>query len=250
MIRLMTFNLRYPAPADGANYFPYRLPGIRQLLTAQTPDVIGFQEMTEDAYDAISAILPGYAFAGTGRNADLTGESCRVAYRKDRLTLCATDTFWLSPSPRLPGSRYADQSDCPRVCTWARLYCRETGLFFFFVNTHLDHVSEKARYDGLSLVLKTAARLKREQDLPLFVTGDFNCQPDETTYRLIGEHRLTDLTTPIGSTFHNYGRCEEKIDYILTDQPAGRFKVFSWRQSDAGAYLSDHDAVAADWETD
>lgn len=249
MIRLVTFNLRCPAAGDGDNYFPYRLPGILDTLAAQSPDVIGFQEMTDSIFEAMPPMTPAYAYAGTGRNADLTGEGCRVAYRKDRLTLCATDTFWLSPTPLVPGSRYENQSSCPRVCTWVKLWDKAGGGFFYFVNTHLDHESEEARVLGLRLVLDTAEALKRRHDIPLFISGDFNCLPGDRPCRLIAEYGLHDLTAGISGTYHGYSeREDEKIDYLLTDQPRERFAVRKWHKSRFNTYLSDHDVVAADWD--
>ncbi len=249
MIRLATFNLRCPAASDGENYFPYRLPGILDTLSINKPGIVGFQEMTDASFEAMASMLSDYEFFGHGRNADLTGESCRVAYRKDGFTLCAGDTFWLSPSPRVPASRFEHQSHCPRVCTWVKLFDKESGQFFYFINTHLDHEEEEARVKGLKILLDTAKKLKQAHDIPLFVTGDFNCQPTESTYSLIAKYGLHDLTDGIKSTFHGYGRCENnKIDYILTDQPRERFTVSTWHESPLGKYLSDHDAVVADWQ--
>lgn len=251
MIRLVTFNLRYPTANDGENYFPFRLPGIIETIKRESPDVIGFQEMTDDSFRALSPMLPEYDFYGVHRDEDLRGESSKIAYRRDRFMLISADTFWLSPLPRVPGSRYADQSNCPRVCSWVKLYCRDNGQFFYFINLHLDHLSESARYDGLQLVMKTAARLLSEHDIPLFITGDFNCFPEEAPYCLIQEYGFIDLTDGIKGTFHGFGVYEDKkIDYILTNQPRERFLLSLWEKSACGTYLSDHKAIAADWDND
>ena len=48
--------------------------------------------------------------------------------------------------------------------------------------------------------------------------GDFNDEPDSAPIKMLCES-LTDLTTNVGRTFHNYGRCKEmpmKIDYVFT----------------------------------
>lgn len=249
MIKLVTFNLRTPSKQDGANYFPFRLPLIVEKITRERPDAIGFQELKEAGRTALQAMLPEYMFIGLHRNADLTGECCAVAFRRDSLLPCACDTFWLSDTPRIPGSRYADQSDCPRICTWAKFVHRESGAIFILMNTHLDHRAEYARLAGLRLVLETAKTLKADHGAPMFITGDFNCTPEESTYKLINEYGFTDITDGLGGTYHGFGQATpEKIDYILTDLPRERFKTSLWTDERDGLYLSDHHAIEADWD--
>ena len=48
-------------------------------------------------------------------------------------------SYWLSETPYVPASRYAEQSICPRICNEALFEDLETGKVFRIVNTHLDH---------------------------------------------------------------------------------------------------------------
>ena len=244
MLSLVTFNVRTPVVGDGVNYFPYRLKMITDRIRMERPDVIGFQELTQDSYEAMQALLPEYAFVGAGREVDLSGESTRVAYRPERFHLVVSDQFWLSPTPRVPGSRYEIQSKCPRVANLLRLYDRETREQFFFLNTHLDHRSDPAREQGLRQIFDYLAALNAGEDLRVFVTGDFNLQPDSPAYAMIAEYGYTDLTSALKDSYHGYGTCIGcKIDYILTNRPDRDFALSVWHEEKDGRFLSDHDAV-------
>ena len=71
--------------------------------------------------------LPGYTVVGCGRGADYQGEAMTLAVRNETAELLDWRTFWLSPHPDVPGSRYQDQSECPRTCADAILYLRAEG---------------------------------------------------------------------------------------------------------------------------
>lgn len=245
MIKIVSFNLRVAVAVDGENNFFLRLPLIEERLNREKPDILGFQELkVEDMLPALKKALPDYCFAGVGRGPRLDGECSALAFRKDRFQLWATDTLWLSPTPRLPGSRYEKQSICPRVFTTARLWDNETQKPLIVINTHLDHEFEEARMLGLRQVL-AAAREADAEGLPVFILGDFNFAPQDAPYRLIEESGFADLTADLGGTFHDYGRCTPvKIDYILSNQPAGRFSAAQWHCEVPGRFLSDHDPVA------
>ena len=248
MFQIMTMNIRYPAPSDGEYYFPFRLPYIVEEVKSLRPDVLCFQEMLPFMYEALSSMLPEYAFIGIGRGQELDGESCRIAYLKDSLTLCATDTFWLSPTPDVPGSRYQDQSICPRICTWGKFYHIANHSMLYVLNTHLDHEGDGARRDGLSQILEKAHELLERQSLPLFITGDFNFTPSDPAYEMIEDAPFEDLTAQLSGSFHAYGReSNTKIDYILTNQPKEEFEIKLLHTGSNGKFLSDHDFICARW---
>lgn len=249
MLSMVTFNIRYPAREDGINYFPFRLPLILETIRQEAPDLMAFQEMTDLALNALEPMLTEYQFVGVSRNRDLTGECCCVAFRRDRFSLFRLDHFWLSPTPHVPGSRYADQSDCPRLCTECVLWDREKSQFLAILNTHLDHVSVFAQERGLQLILDRAEQLLKERSMPLFITGDFNFQPQSPAYQTIRASGWKDLTKKIPGSYHGYGQKKDcKIDYILTNQTDGAFSVKPWQLCRDGVYLSDHDPICAVWD--
>lgn len=251
MIKLVTFNLRYPAANDGKNYFPFRLPLILKAMRKEQPDVMGVQECKPEMHQALSAMLPEYASVGVCRGATLDDEGTHIFYRKDRFEACAFETFWLSPTPTVPGSRYPNQSMNPRVCTWAKLWDKKQLRFFYFVNTHLDDLSPSARQTGLSQILNKIKELKAQQDIPLFLTGDFNVvkEKEPDTYALLQAAGLNDLTLGMSGTSHGYMAYEPvKIDYILSDLPASCFSApYQLHECVNGVYLSDHNPVIVEW---
>ncbi|MBE5785976.1 MAG: endonuclease/exonuclease/phosphatase family protein [Clostridiales bacterium] len=251
MSSIMTMNIRYPAPEDGPHHLIYRLPYIINLVRDAAPDFLCFQEMLPVTKDHLSQSLPEYGFLGVGREKNLSGESCTIAYKKSSYLCLAEETFWLSPTPYVPGSRYADQSICPRVCTWGKFYHHASGKMLYVMNTHLDHEGDDARKKGLSLVLSKAAQLIATYSLPLFITGDFNFQPADPAYQLITASCVQDITADIPGSFHAYGRLQNnKIDYILTNQPKDAFDLEVLHQARGGIYYSDHDFIHAVWKDD
>ena len=82
-LRIMSFNMRYPCPADGANAFPRRKGRILATLNSTAPDIIGFQEITPEIRDFLVESLPGYYTVGGGRDADYGGEASLIAFKKD-----------------------------------------------------------------------------------------------------------------------------------------------------------------------
>lgn len=251
MISIISYNIRYPAKEDGEKRLPYRLNNIIGTIKQKRPDLIGFQELLEDeSCRKLEAALPEYASFGYGRGEHNDGETNKIFVRRDAFAMQAYDQFWLSPTPRVPGSRYQEQSICPRVCVWVKLLHKESGRRFYFFNTHLDHVSPEARALGLQGIFDAIRTIKSSESLPAFLTGDFNFNPAESTYALIEKNGFTDLTKDIGGTFHDYLRREDpkQIDFVLTDTPV-KSTMTKWTGGvEKGVFLSDHYPVEADFE--
>ena len=64
----------------------------------------------------------------------------------------------LSQTPYVPGSRYKEQSSCPRTATEAVFEDIKSGRVFRFINTHLDHIGAQAREKGLIQILNQLNR--------------------------------------------------------------------------------------------
>jgi hypothetical protein len=74
------------------------------------------------------------------------------------------------------------------------LWCR-TGSPFLVFNTHLDHMSQEARLEGLKLILSRITTLS--MGLPAVLLGDFNSPPREG---------LVDKITQ-NNAKHSWGKC-------------------------------------------
>ena len=242
-ISVVTYNIRCDVKDDGINYFFNRAYYVLKKIKSKLPDVIGFQETTDKISDFLKTNLPEYTFVGLGRNSDLRGESNLVAFRSDKFGALSTDQFWLSPTPMTPGSRYEDQSLCPRICVSLVLNIKGTGTLFRMYNTHLDHISEYARTLGMDSIIKRLLSDKEILDLPLILTGDMNATPNAeciVNVTSVKELPLIDAASSLADTFHGYGKTGGKIDYIFVNENTKIISTEKWDDVFDGIYLSDH----------
>lgn len=240
-MKIVTFNIRCDYNQDGENSFAARKELILRCIRRERPDIIGFQETLPHVVRWLRENLGDYTVAGCGREAELDGEHMLLACRRDSLQLLGLSTFWLSPTPEQPGSRYADQSICPRCCCEALLREEETNRVFRIFVTHLDHETAYAREEGLRLILKQMG-----EATPTILLGDFNACPDAPELAPLRAHTaLRDVTADSGPTFHNYGQAAEKIDYILATPEFLPESTKVWADCENGVFLSDHYPVEA-----
>ena len=247
-MKFVTFNIRCDYGQDGKNCFRHRKPLILAAIAREQPDVICFQEVLPHVAAWLKEKLTGYTVIGCGRGSALNDEQETIALRSDRYNLVQMDTFWLSQTPRVPGSRYPGQSLCPRTCTMALLAEAKTGRVFRVANVHLDHVGAEARRLGLGLVLRHVAEAALFPDAPAIVAGDFNVEPDGEELKVFNEFPgYVNATEGVGVTFHGYMRAKNPgaIDYIWLKGGLACNSVEKWTQSENGVYLSDHYPVCA-----
>lgn len=247
-LKVFTFNLRVAAKNDGINYFDFRRGRILETIKEHAPDIIGFQEVNDRMRLWLRDSLEDYILVGCGRNTDLGGEACVVAYKKDSFAMLNCETFWLSATPEIAGTRYGeDQSQCPRVATAVCLKHVEAKTPFLFINTHLDHKGSVARLLGSVQLLQYISKRK----MPTVLTGDFNALPDTREICVITENEecgLVDLTQDLGGTFHGFGTREvmPKIDYIFSNMKADPTESYAIEDKGVeGVYISDHYPVCA-----
>ena len=105
-MKVVTYHLRCDNDYDQEKRWQFRKGLVLDQLTEEAADVIGFQEVKPGMADFLKRYLPAYHFVGCGRNADYSGENNMIGYRADRYELMELQTFWLSPTPDVPGSRY------------------------------------------------------------------------------------------------------------------------------------------------
>lgn len=170
-LRVLTFNVRYGTALDGDNSWSKRKDIVVNCIKQYDPDIMGMQECLAMQADYIAANLPGYRWTGVGREQNGKGEMTAVFYKADALVPMETLNFWLSETPDQPGSKSWD-TNCTRMATRIRFHHPKTGRFFVYANTHLDHVSEPARQNGIAVIESHLSPYAG--DLPTILTGDFN----------------------------------------------------------------------------
>lgn len=251
MITLGTFNLRVDTKIDGARRFTHRKAAIVEQFIEQAPTIMGLQEVSPLMLAGLTQALPGYTWVGDGRNKNRLGEHNPIAFKKDQVNLIAHETFWLSPTPRVAGSRYIWQSPYPRICTWAIFCHKATQKRFRFYNTHLDHLSAYARKKAVGQIISTISAHQREESLPLFLVGDFNFTPRHKEYALLtgAQLPLQNLAGGVNYTYHGFHkRGISAIDYILTNIEKTPFSLDLWEKSPQGTFLSDHRGLVIAWK--
>lgn len=245
-MKLVTYNIRYDCGQDGINNFSCRKSFILETIAREKPDVIGFQEVLPHVALWLKENLKDYYVVGCPRETDLTGEQVCIAFRPDKFNLMKMDTFWLSPTPYVPGSRYPEQSICPRTCTEVVLQELSGGKIFRMLNTHLDHEGSLARVLGAKQILEAMDNAQFFPDAPIVLVGDMNAEPDSPEMELIAS-RMENLTKGIGITYHGFmGPNQCCIDYIFVSGAISGSDVRKWTDSRDGVFLSDHFPVSAE----
>ena len=247
-LKIMSFNLRFQGEWDGINQFIKRYPRVMEVINKESPDLVGFQEVTDCMKEILRENLDGYTLIGCGRDKDYRGESMLIGIKTKVFELISVENEWYSDTPTVPGSRYedSDQSGCPRMFTSVLVKHHEIDTPIRFINTHLDHEGENARMLEAKQLVKYLSFL----NVPYALTGDFNATPDsaEIKYILSSLNGATDCTSELGPTFHAFFKLPPKervkIDYIFTGNTCKNAYVVEDIPVDGQCY-SDHNAVCA-----
>lgn len=249
-VRVVSFNLRCNNDIYGS--VKNRGKFVSAALENYAPDSFGVQEATKAWLDILDASLgEKYARVGEPRDSAKNTEYSAVYYRTDKYELIDEGTIWLSETPDKFGSK-SYLASMPRICTWATLKNKESGLVYTHINTHLDFLVEYTRSKQADVLLTKIKELKGRG--LVVCTGDFNADEKTGTYKkmtdALDDSRLVAKETESGKTYHNYGRGDlfhsTAIDFIFVTKgtPVERYKII--KDTVDGMYLSDHYAIMAD----
>ena len=252
-LSVMTFNIRYGTADDGENNWAARRELLYQVIREQDADVIGLQEALDFQIDAILAAVPGYAVVGAGRNDGARkGEYAAILFRKDRLQVASSGTFWFSDTPELVASTTWGNR-ITRICTWARFIDRDGRAFWHF-NLHLDHESQPSREKSVEL-LRRRVDARAFANEPVVITGDFNVgEKNPALAALVAGGAFLDTFRQMhpeekrAGTFTGFtaGKVDgDKIDYIFVQPGTTVLAAEIVRTSRNDRYPSDHFPVTA-----
>jgi endonuclease/exonuclease/phosphatase family metal-dependent hydrolase len=261
VLKVMTFNLRVDVPQDGSNAWGNRAKKVTQLINNHQPTIIGTQEGLLRMIKEIEEDLPDYRWIGEGRRGGMADEFCAILYDEKKLDIIEIGQFWLSEQPDTPNS-ISWESNFPRICTWGHFRSKDDGTEWIVYNTHLDHISQAARENGIHLIWKRISEHYDKKKIPIILTGDFNSEPANPVVRFLrGETSIgnetadlqdafTVLNGPVGMTFHHFnGGIEgEPIDYIFASPEIKVLKTVVDRRKVDNAYPSDHYPVISTLE--
>jgi endonuclease/exonuclease/phosphatase family metal-dependent hydrolase len=265
-LRVMTFNIRFDFKSDGGNRWDKRADAVAETIERSGAQVVCLQEDKRHQVEDLQKRLRGYAFLGRGRNANGTGEHCAILFDRKALRLRDNGSFWLSDTPRTPGSNtFGDKY--PRVVTWG-LFEAEGKRRLLVLNAHLvEGKRDRIRRQGaevirdwlierLGLEKKTGGE-RALSKLALVVAGDFNDDAGTDLQRVLTgaeELGLVDAweagspTSRWPGTFNGFKglKTRQRIDWILA---AGAVRVGRCGKIDEKVqdrWPSDHYPVWAD----
>jgi endonuclease/exonuclease/phosphatase family metal-dependent hydrolase len=244
-VKVMTYNIRLDTPHDSINQWPKRAHKVYALIKKYDPDLIGLQEVLHHQLTDLLQNLPAYSYIGVGRDDGKTkGEYSCILYKKDRFTALNQNTFWLSETPAVPGSKSWDAA-ITRVASWGTFKDIKSNKQFLMINTHFDHIGKEARKNSASLLKQKASEIAK--DFPLIITGDFNCTRQDPPYATIMDPSGIKLTDPAPAnppgTFCSFKvnsiTCQG-IDYIFHSQAIQSEGYQVIQDNDGKYYPSDH----------
>jgi endonuclease/exonuclease/phosphatase family metal-dependent hydrolase len=256
-LNVMTFNIRFNTSSDDLDAWPHRKDKVASQILFHEVQLLGVQEALHDQMMDLKERLPKFNYVGVGRDdGKEKGEYSAIFYDTTRLQLLNSQTFWLSETPAIPGSKSWDAA-ITRIVTWAKFKDKKTKKIFFAFNTHFDHMGKVARRESAKIILAKVKEIASSS--PAVITGDFNSEPGDEPVQIIMDKNnplhLVDSKEisqaphygPTGTFngFKSKERNDQPIDYIFTK---GKWKVLkhaSISQSWEGRFASDHFAVLA-----
>jgi endonuclease/exonuclease/phosphatase family metal-dependent hydrolase len=256
-LNIMTFNIRYNNPADSLNAWPFRIDKVTSQVMFHEADIVGVQEALFEQIQDMDRRLTKYKYVGVGRDdGKEKGEFSAIFFDTTRLQLLRSQTFWLSETPQVPGSKSWDAA-ITRLVTWAEFRDKKTQKRFFIFNTHFDHIGKVARAESAKLLLRYSAEIAGS--IPYIVTGDFNATPDQEPIQLLTntksplyliDTKSVSATAHYGPTgtfngFQSQETGDLPIDYIFIKNSVKVLKHATLSETWKGRFSSDHFPVLA-----
>jgi len=247
--RIMSFNVR--CTNVGIYGQKQRVGAVVAEINDIAPDSFGVQEATPEWMEDLKANLPAYGVVGVGRDdGENSGEFSAIFYLKNRYDLLDSGTFWLSDTPDVPSRSFG--SFLNRVCSWALLKDKETGVEFLHMNTHFD-TAKGPREKSVPLILAKAAE---HSDIPVVCTGDFNSGEMSSAYLALLSGDLKNAKfeakdTMSVVTFNNQlhiRRLGPVLDHILVNDKVNSLVYRVVTDKYDGKLPSDHYPIYADLE--
>ncbi|MDD5274250.1 MAG: endonuclease/exonuclease/phosphatase family protein [Methylovulum sp.] len=243
---------RFKREGTGKGELPWsvRLPEIRERIASFAPDLMGLQEMGEDAdiqaiVDRSQYTLVSYHLGGLQY-----GDSA-LLFKTARFEPLDAGQMWLGNTPELPMSLGFKRLAMIRYVNWVLLREKASGFTFVYVNTHFDNAGVNKDPSAILFRDRIASLAK---GLPIIVTGDFNTTAQEARYQnIIGANETPPLLTnaytlahspPVDAALHP----DKRIDHIFVGGPC-QAEAEQWlidtRPLKNGLPMSDHDPVFA-----
>ena len=262
-IKVMTFNIRYDNPDDGAEKWEFRRDLLVSVIKDEDPDFLGVQEALPNQVEFLRDQLPGYLYNGRGRNYDGSGEASAQFVKSNKFTNISSGHFWLSETPYIAGSQLPNAS-LPRMVSWIHLRRKNDNTTLFYFNTHYDNVFDFVRARESEIFLDQIRNITNVSELKnlskVILSGDYNSLPNETSILKILNSTNTNFRDTITAvkhhlkrdfgTFHGWtGKANgTRIDYVFVTEDVEIKKYKIIHAHNGTLYPSDHFPVISHLE--
>ena len=258
---IMSSNVRYYSarskkddPDVGDRDWEVRKTGYFEMVNTMKPTVLGLQEAEMNQVSDIIANCKGYAYKGVGRkDGRQNGESTSILYRVDEIQVEEWGTVWLSDTPTVVASHFAEMTDnqC-RTATWAILTVKESGRRFFYLNTHTS-LFEDSQPKEIACILNTVSE-HCPDGLPVVLSADWNLEENDPIMApVLKDYSSARQTAPLTDnieTFHWWGSQStiskhQHLDHIFYRgfEGCSRFRTLNMKWKNL--WISDHHPVYA-----
>ena len=247
-IRAMSYNIRcgYCENESDVNHWSRRKFLVADVIRRSRADVVGLQEVELFQARSLAVLLGDFDWVGVGRDdgAD-KGEMNAVFVRRSAFSINSYKTLWLSETPEQVSIGW--DAALNRTVTIVSLKSKSTGQNLSFLNTHFDHMGQRARKESAALISRVIAGMSDKS--PRILVGDLNAAANFPGYELL-THQMHDaavVTVAPGTggdmTFNGFGKDLQpgnKIDYLFVSpgQEVKSHKVITDLYD--GLYPSDH----------
>ena len=245
-LRVVSFNIRSMDDPNGYS-IPERAPRLYKVIKDMDPDIIGIQEYRPAWEDLFQEYyLDEYEMYNQYRTLEGWIEGCPVLWKKDRFTLIEKGIFWFSDTPEVESQGW-DTWGHKRIGIYSVLKDNRDGKEFVHINAHLGF-GDECQVNSAKIIKRYADRFA---DLPVIITGDFNCDVDTPCYKEMIKN-FKDVNALVSNdwdiTFHGYFTGEdepEHIDYVFINDKVDAVSERIVRDMVDGYYPSDHYGLEA-----
>ncbi|MBO4212709.1 MAG: endonuclease/exonuclease/phosphatase family protein [Clostridia bacterium] len=210
-VKVMTQNLWENGYADNlSQQIISRNEYLVEIFDQKRPDIICFQEASRDRgnpnnkgksiYDYVYGdLVPRYSVVCEKRNDDNRGSFTPIFYRDDLYSVVASGCYrfndrydssdnkslsWVVFESKIDGKRFGIIN-----CHFALFLAKYNGTFGY--ENEVDGVKgEEWRQGNVQQLIERYLAMREEygEDLPIIMTGDFNANPNKTSYKMIAEY--------------------------------------------------------------
>lgn len=244
-LKLITSNIRFANSEDGIHDWSVRLPLLVNIYKSYGPDLLGTQEGRKAQIKELDDKLPDLVLLDSHRKwIDVRMYPCLYVNPKT-IEVHRSGDIWLSETPDVAGS-ISFGSTFPRLCTWAEVTVKNSGMKLMVVNTHLDHILSATRSSQIEVLIN---EVKKINQYPLIIMGDFNESPlTAIKKKLMSAFDLKDpweeKKYPEETSHHAFAGDKAgegyRIDWILIPKKFECTDLKLEKKSSDGVYPSDH----------